>query len=72
MSIRSAVADLNHAVPCGYARGIGAGLALLPARVVLDRNPGGAYLSMLIAAARLISRQALTALALSHGHDTAF
>jgi hypothetical protein len=27
---------------------------------------------MLIAAARLIGRQALTALALSHGHDTAF
>jgi hypothetical protein len=46
--------------------------ALLPARVVLDRNPGGAYLSMLIAAARLIGRQALTTLALSHGHDTAF
>jgi hypothetical protein len=39
MASRSAVADLNHAVPCSYARGIGACLALVPARVVLDRNP---------------------------------
>jgi hypothetical protein len=48
---------------------------LLPPRVVLDRNRGGAYLSMLIAVsgmARVLGRQALTGLALAHGYDTAF
>jgi hypothetical protein len=58
----------------------------MPPRVVLDRNRGGAYLSMLIvgaglfgiflfaahlAAARVIGRQALNGLALAHGYDTA-